>query len=155
MIEPRVANVPRYATTAGDDAIELAAAAGIFLDDWQQHVLRLALGETEQGKWTTPEVGLLCARQNGKSELLIARALAELFLFGPQAKDPDVMFSAHEFKTGRQIFRRTCNIIEASPSLQRHACCSWRARRVQVEGSRRSSSFSMRRKTSRRTRWTR
>ncbi|WP_193608258.1 HNH endonuclease [Nocardioides lijunqiniae] len=66
MIEPRVENVPAYATTAGDDAIDLARAGGVYLDDWQQRVLRQILGERPDDKWASSTVGLLVPRQNGK-----------------------------------------------------------------------------------------
>ena len=52
----------------GEDAVELAADAGLLLDDWQQYVLRQALA-TRRGKWAAFEVGLILARQNGKGIL--------------------------------------------------------------------------------------
>jgi hypothetical protein len=63
---PRICQVPKYSSTTGDEAIELAAMAGLYLDDWQQFVLRHSLGETREGKWAAREVGLMVSRQNGK-----------------------------------------------------------------------------------------
>lgn len=64
---PPIESVPPYGTSAGDEAIELAATAGLFLDPWQQYVLRASLGERPDGKWSGFEVGLVVGRQNGKN----------------------------------------------------------------------------------------
>ncbi|WP_182379830.1 terminase large subunit [Nocardioides sp. WS12] len=113
MQPPRIRHVPEYSKSAGDDATALAAAAGLHLDPWQQLVLRDALGERENGKWTSPQVGLLVARQNGKSALLEARALAGLFLFDEAL----ILYSAHHFKTAKQVFLRLKSMVEGSPTL--------------------------------------
>ena len=42
---PRLSLVPEYVSSAGDEAIALAAMAGLYLDEWQQLVLRHSLGE--------------------------------------------------------------------------------------------------------------
>ena len=77
---PRVSSIPEYSSSTGDEAIELAAMAGLVLDDWQQWILRHSLGETSDGKWAAREVGLMVSRQNGKGALLEARELAGLFI---------------------------------------------------------------------------
>lgn len=112
---PRVSSVPTHATTAGDDAVELCAMAGLALDPWQQLVLRGALGEQPDGRWSAFEVGLVVGRQNGKSAILQARALAGLFLLGEQS----ILFTAHELRTAREQFRAIVGMIEATPSLLR------------------------------------
>ena len=63
---PRICNIPDYVTSAGDEVVALAERAGLFLDDWQQFVLRESLGERVDGKWAAPTVGLVVGRQNGK-----------------------------------------------------------------------------------------
>lgn len=90
---PRVHSVPKYASTSGDEAIELCAMAGLHLDEWQQLVLRDSLGETVDGKWAAFEVALVVPRQNGKGSLLEARELAGLFLLEEEL----ILHSAHEF----------------------------------------------------------
>ncbi|MCX6399226.1 MAG: terminase large subunit [Propionibacteriales bacterium] len=113
MQPPRIRHVPTYSKSAGDDATALAATAGLRLDPWQQLVLRDALGEREDGNWTSPQVGLLVARQNGKSAVLEARALAGLFLFD----EPLIVYSAHRFKTASEVFKRIKAMVEGSPVL--------------------------------------
>lgn len=76
---PRIDVTPLYFTSAGDDAVDLAAVAGLHLDPWQQHVLRGALGERVDGRWKAFEVGLIVPRQNGKGSILEARELAGMF----------------------------------------------------------------------------
>jgi len=63
---PRIESVPPWATSGGDDAVALAKMVGITLDAWQRRVLQGALGQTKNGRWSAPEVGLVIPRQNGK-----------------------------------------------------------------------------------------
>lgn len=110
---PRVLSVPRYSSTAGDEAIELAESAGLILDDWQAFVLRESLGEDAYGNWAAFEVGLVVSRQNGKGSILEARELAGLYLFD----DKLIMHSAHDFKTAAEAFVRILTLIESTPDL--------------------------------------
>jgi phage terminase large subunit-like protein len=99
---------PLFHTSAGQDAIDLAAVAGLNLDDWQQYVLTESLKEREgDGKWTAFEVGLVVPRQNGKNALLEARELAGLFLLNEEL----IIHSAHEFKTAQEAFLNIKNRI--------------------------------------------
>jgi hypothetical protein len=97
------------------EAVELAASAGLVLDDWQQHVLHVALGEQDNGKWSAFEVGLIVGRQNGKGAVLEARELAGLFLFGEKL----ILHSAHEFKTAAEAFRRVLSLVQNTPDLDK------------------------------------
>jgi len=106
---------PDAPTSAGDEAIDLAATAGLLLDPWQQLVLRKALGETVEGRWAAKDVGLLVARQNGKGAILEARELAGLFLFG----DRLIIHSAHLFETSMGHFDRLLSLIEGTPEFDR------------------------------------
>lgn len=110
---PRVSSVPTCVTSAGAEAVALARSAGLELDPWQQHVLEGALGETADGQWSAFEVAAIVSRQNGKGALLEARALAGLFLFGESL----ILWSAHEFKTAAEAFRRMTLLIENTPHL--------------------------------------
>lgn len=112
---PRVCTFPAYSTSAGDEAVELAASAGLVLDDWQQDVLRASLGERKDGTWSAFEVALIVGRQNGKGAILEARALAGLLLFGETLQ----LWSAHEFKTAAEAFRRVRTLFEGTDDLRR------------------------------------
>jgi hypothetical protein len=112
---PRVLHVPAFSTSAGDEAIDLAASAGLMLDPWQKFVLRNSLGERPDGRWAAYEVGLIVARQQGKGSVLEARELAGLVLFGERM----IMHTAHEVKTAKQHFARLERLIDTSDDLRK------------------------------------
>lgn len=106
---PRVSHVPPAASyDAGDEAVELAAKAGLELDPWEAWVLRNSLGTREDGKWSAFEVGLDVPRQNGKGSILEARELAALFLLPEKL----IIHSAHQFDTALEHLNRMENLIE-------------------------------------------
>ncbi len=109
---PRVATSPPRDSSAGSEAVDLAATAGLILDDWQVHALEEACGE-RVGRWAAFEVGVVAPRQNGKGSILEARALAGLFLFDEQL----IIWSAHEFKTAKEAYLRVRRLIEDTPHL--------------------------------------
>lgn len=110
---PTIFHAPSWHTTAGDDAVDLAEACGLNLLPWQQLVLRNALAERPDGRWSSFEVGLVLPRQNGKNVILIARQLAGLFLFGEEQQ----VHTAHKFKTARAAHRDLVKYIQAVPEL--------------------------------------
>lgn len=105
--------MPRSTGSAGAEAVDLAAAAGLILDPWQRFVLEAALGEADDGRWAARTVTLIVPRQNGKGSILEARELAGMFLFGSRL----LIHSAHEFKTAAEAFRRILQLIEQTPDL--------------------------------------
>jgi hypothetical protein len=115
MIPPRIEHVPPSVSSSGREAVELAAAAGIVLDDWQGHVLEGALGENADGTWSAFEVGVCLPRQNGKSEIAVARMLAGLILL----EEPLQIFSSNLFDASVEIFRRLASVLEDNADLSR------------------------------------
>lgn len=108
--------VPEYASSAGDEAIELAEQCGLIMDPWQQLVLREGLGENKvdgEWEWSAFEVCTLVSRQNGKGSIIEARELAGLFLFNEKL----IIHTAHEFKTSAEEFGRILTLIESNPDL--------------------------------------
>lgn len=112
--QPARSSIPPRWSSAGDEAIELAASAGLFLDEWQKFVLHGALGERQDRQWAASEVALIVPRQNGKGAVLEARELAGLFLFGERV----LFHTAHEFKTAAEAFRRVLELIENTRDLE-------------------------------------
>ena len=92
---------------------EMYALTGNVLDPWQQDILRDSLGEREDGRWASPEVAIVCARQNGKSAILEARMLAGLFLFGENLQ----LYNAHLYASSMEMFRRMKSLIRAVPEF--------------------------------------
>ena len=111
---PRIDVTPLYFTTAGDDAIDLAAVAGLILDEWQEYVLRGSLGERVNGAWKATDVGVIVARQNGKGSILEARELAGLFLFGEKT----ILHTAHLFGTAVEHQQRLEHLIRNSELVE-------------------------------------
>ena len=71
------------------------------------------MGERKDGRWATPQVGVSTPRQNGKSQLIVARALAGVLLFNEQL----IICSAHQQDTAREVFTRMVDILEDHPYL--------------------------------------
>lgn len=84
-------------------------------DPWQEIVLQAAMGERADGRWAARQVALSTPRQNGKTEIIVARALAGVILFGETL----VVVSAHRLDTVREIFTRMQYVCENTPGLHR------------------------------------
>lgn len=111
--EPRIAVVPGRSRTAGPLITRVAARGGIVLDEAQRFVADATSGVGADGKWSAFEAVVFSPRQNIKTEYLIARALAGLFVFG----ESYVVYSAHQVKTTTKTFRRLRRAIERGPEL--------------------------------------
>lgn len=59
------------------------------------------LSVRDDGQWACFEYAEICPRQNGKTVLFMARALAGLFLLGERT----ILWSAHEYRTAMRSFR--------------------------------------------------
>jgi phage terminase large subunit-like protein len=81
--------------------------AGKPLDPWQQDSLELMLSRGADGLYACFEYCELVARQNGKGAILEARALAGFLLLGEAL----IMWSAHEYKTAMESFRRMRSLL--------------------------------------------
>lgn len=113
--DPRILVHPESERSAGRMAVDLAFRAGLRLDPWQSLLLERSLGVEDDGRWSAFEVGMILARQNGKSAIFEARMLAGLFLYGEEL----IIYSAHEFKTAGEIFRRVLGLIEGTGDLRK------------------------------------
>ena len=115
--KPRVLVVPDGIDhTVGDETVELCSEAGLELDPWQQHDVRLILSRRKDGMWAGPQAGLVVARQNGKGAVLEAIELCGLFI----VETPLTLHTAHEFSTAREAaLERLFPRIENNPWLTR------------------------------------
>lgn len=119
---PRVLAVPRtFLSSAGQEAVDLAARAGLRLDPWQQFVLDEGMGEKADGNWSSPEVCVNVPRQNGKGGIIEARELWGLFIGGEEL----ILHSAHEFKTAKNAFKRIERLIRGCPDLHKRVKRYW------------------------------
>lgn len=112
---PRICTFPPFTSSSGQEAVELAAEAGLILDEWQTFALHVGLGERPDGSWSAFETCINVPRQNGKGGVIEARELAGLFLLGEQL----ILHSAHEFKTAKEAFLRIERLIVNSDALRK------------------------------------
>lgn len=103
----------RTRANAWADVADLAASYGVALDPWQELVLQASMAERVNGRWASRQVGLSTPRQNGKTEIIVARFLAGVLLFGERT----VVVSAHRLDTVREVFLRAEQICRDTPAL--------------------------------------
>ena len=113
--EPAFSLVPKHSGSKGAEAVDLMRRAGYTLDDWQIDVLEAALG-LNKGRWAAPEVCLVCARQNGKSEVVAAAALW-MATSGPKKL---IIVSSHLTQTNEELFGRMRDIVQ-TPAFEEWA----------------------------------
>ena len=112
--EPRICWVPEHDHTVGPRAIAFCKEVGLTLDPWQEAILGASLNEAGD-HWAAREVGVVCPRQNGKNEILLARQLVGLYLLNERL----IVHSAHQWDTSMEAFQRLRDVIEDSPKLMR------------------------------------
>jgi hypothetical protein len=111
---PRISIVPEHVRSAGRQIVAVARMAGIDLDEEQRFLAEATSGVDAAGKWTAFEAVMMGPRQSlGKTEYLLARVLAGLYLFGEEL----IVFSAHRASTTTKAFRRLRRAIDRSPQL--------------------------------------
>jgi len=115
LILPRVCHYPPAPYSSGAEFTELAASAGLVLDDWQAWTLHVGLGERPDGRWASFQNTVVVSRQNGKDGIFEALGLGWLFLTGERL----IGHSAHEYKTAMEAFRRIVGLIENTDDLRR------------------------------------
>lgn len=72
--EATFSRVPEGDETTGGDCLDLAAAYGIPLDEWQADIVGGVLRESD-GAWSASQAGLVVGRQNGKGQIILALEL--------------------------------------------------------------------------------
>ena len=105
---------PPTRTNSWGDVADLCRSFGLVLDPWQEMVLQASMGERSDGLWAAKRVGLSAPRQNGKSQLIVARALAGALLFGERK----IVVSAHLQDTARETFVKFLDLRDGSPALE-------------------------------------
>jgi hypothetical protein len=109
-LTPRVESRPsNIVGTLGDLGADLMAAAGKPLEQWQRDSVDLLMSTRPDGKWACYEYAEWVARQNGKGGIGEARVLTGFFVLGEEL----IIWSAHEYKTAMEAFRRIRALIRA------------------------------------------
>lgn len=110
---PRLSSIPAGDTARGEQAVQFARWCGMTLYPWQEELLRDMCRTTPDGNWAAREVVTVVPRQNGKGEVLVARELAGIFLFGERM----IFHSAHFMDTAIDAQKRLWEVIEHSDDL--------------------------------------
>jgi phage terminase large subunit-like protein len=110
-IHSKLTNLP----SKGQDMIDLATDLGINLMEWQRFVCIHGHKVREDGRWAHSELGLIMARQQGKSTLMMLRILTGMFVWGEGLQ----LASAHRLTTSLETFRQIVALIEANPKLEK------------------------------------
>ena len=79
--KPRLGSKPLKKPSKVDEVLKFAEALGWELMPWQVHVLTEGLRHEKNGDWSRSMVGVLVARQQGKSALMRLRLLAGIYLW--------------------------------------------------------------------------
>lgn len=111
--EPTFAVGPDIADArTADEAVELAATAGIVLLEWQVGQVRRIFGQRTDQEWVATRAGLAVPRQSGKGVVLEVVTLAKCVLLGER-----VLWTAHEVRTMQDSFTRFRSILAGVPAL--------------------------------------
>lgn len=94
-----------------DKTIQLLEHYGVRLLEWQKAIIYRWLAvywseEEEKWKWSNPKAGLLVPRQNGKTEIIIARIIGGMIFM-----DEALIYTAHSDKTVDEVKRRCQNFF--------------------------------------------
>ncbi len=95
--------------------IDLATELGINLMEWQRYVCIHGHKVRPDNRWAHSELGLIMARQQGKSTLMMLRILTGMFVWGEGLQ----LASAHRLTTSLETFRQIVGLIETNPRLEK------------------------------------
>jgi hypothetical protein len=112
---PRIHSKLTDLPSKGQDMIDLATELGINLMEWQRFVCIHGHKVREDGRWAHSELGLIMARQQGKSTLMMLRILTGMFVWGEGLQ----LASAHRLTTSLETFRQIVGLIETNPRLEK------------------------------------
>lgn len=112
---PRIHSKLNNLPSKGQEMIDFATELGINLMEWQRYVCIHGHKVREDGRWAHSELGLIMARQQGKSTLMMLRILTGMFIWGEGLQ----LASAHRLTTSLETFRQIVGLIETHPKLEK------------------------------------
>jgi hypothetical protein len=112
--QPRIRSKSLDLPSRGPEMIEFCKEIGFPLLPWQELLAIETLKYKPDGRWAHPIIGVMIARQNGKSTFMALR-----ILFGIYKLDEKMhLATAHKLTTSAEIFFKVGQMIEDSPILQ-------------------------------------
>ena len=112
---PRIHSKLNDLPPKGQEMIDFATELGINLMEWQKFVCIHGHKVRADGRWAHSELGLIMARQQGKSTLMMLRILTGMFVWGEGLQ----LASAHRLTTSLETFRQIVALMEANPKLEK------------------------------------
>jgi hypothetical protein len=112
---PRIHSKLNDLPSKGQEMIDFATELGINLMEWQRFVCIHGHKVRPDGRWAHSELGLIMARQQGKSTLMMLRILTGMFVWGEGLQ----LASAHRLTTSLETFRQIVGLIETNPKLEK------------------------------------
>ena len=112
---PRIHSKLNDLPSKGQEMIDFATELGINLMEWQKFVCINGHKVRPDGRWAHSELGLIMARQQGKSTLMMLRILTGMFVWGEGLQ----LASAHRLTTSLETFRQIVGLIETHPKLEK------------------------------------
>jgi len=112
---PRIYSKLNDLPSKGQEMIDFATELGINLMEWQKFVCIHGHKVRPDGRWAHSELGLIMARQQGKSTLMMLRILTGMFVWGEGLQ----LASAHRLTTSLETFRQIVALIETHPKLEK------------------------------------
>ena len=112
---PRIHSKLNDLPSKGQEMIDLATELGINLMEWQRFVCIHGHKVRPDARWAHSELGLIMARQQGKSTLMMLRILTGMFVWGEGLQ----LASAHRLTTSLETFRQIVALIETNPRLEK------------------------------------
>ena len=112
---PRIHSKLNDLPSKGQEMIDFATELGINLMEWQRFVCIHGHKVRPDGRWHASELGLIMARQQGKSTLMMLRILTGMFVWGEGLQ----LASAHRLTTSLETFRQIVGLIETHPKLEK------------------------------------
>lgn len=133
---PRIHSKLNDLPSKGNEMIEFASQIGLELMEWQKFVCIHGHKVKPDGRWHTPEAGLICSRQQGKSTIMMLRILTGMYVWGEGLQ----LASAHRLTTSLETFRQIVTHIENNDSLAKEVKkIRWQhgAEEIELKGNRR------------------
>lgn len=101
--------------TIADEIADLMTDLGYQVDEPERLACRALYAQKADGDWIGLESGIVCARQNIKTTVMLAGAIHDLWV----QDVPKVNWTAHEFKTSTETFGEVRRLIDTHPWLSR------------------------------------
>lgn len=102
---PTCSVVLPYTQSLGSEAVELYNRSGRTAQEWQALMIEDIMAVDEHGKWLHMKFAWSVPRRNGKSEILIMRALYALL------HDDRILYTAHRAATSHNAWEKVCMLL--------------------------------------------